>query len=238
MKKTTLKLAGIAALAVCASLPARAAVIVTYTSQVPSYTVSSTDLLESLTPVFSAANFLGFAGESSGGIPVLTDGVSPQTIGGGQSPDLPKNATVGGVGGTQLVYNLANASNLEALNFYFAPWSGRQNPTPIDVYTSTTLADNTGAASWSLLISTPGYNNVDNVNSYGLGSSLASITNDAGGNIATGVQSLKFVFGTAQNGYVGLGEIDAIAAVPEPSTWAMLAFSMTTVVVLRRRRHR
>ena len=237
MKTTTLILAGIAALAVCASLPARAAVIVTYTSQVPSYTVSSTDLLESLTPVFSAANSLGFAGESSGGIPVLTDGVSPQTIGGGQSPDLPKNATVGGVGGTVLVYNLANASNLEALNFYFAPWSGRQNPTPIDVYTSTTLADNTGAASWSLLISTPGYT-VVNVNGFGLGSSLASITNSAGGNIATGVQSLKFVFGAAQNGYVGLGEIDAIAAVPEPSTWAMLAFSMTTVMVLRRRRHR
>ena len=238
MKTTTLKLAGIAALAVCASLPARAAVIVTYTSQVPSYTVSSTDLLESLTPVFSAANF---AQESSGGIPVLTDGVSPQTNGtngDGWGPDLPKNATVGNGGGTQLVYNLANASNLEALNFYFAPWSGRQNPTPIDVYTSTTLADNTGAASWSLLISTPGYNNVDNVNSFGLGSSLASITNSAGGNIATGVQSLKFVFGTAQNNYVGLGEIDAIAAVPEPSTWAMLAFSMTTVMVLRRRRHR
>ena len=30
---------------------------------------------------------------------------------------------------------------------------------------------------------------------------------------------------------------DLVAAVPEPATWALLAFSMTTVLVLRRRRN-
>jgi len=36
--------------------------------------------------------------------------------------------------------------------------------------------------------------------------------------------------------YFANGSLDLVVAVPEPSTWALLAFSLTTVMVLRRRR--
>ena len=46
------------------------------------------------------------------------------------------------------------------------------------------------------------------------------------------VGSATFADGTISNGWV----TELTVAVPEPATWALLAFSLTTVVVLRRRR--
>ena len=71
-------------------------------------------------------------------------------------------------------------------------------------------------------------------------STLTTLTGASGGPIATGVTALQFQYSNPSvsgNGAV-IREIDVIgtAAVPEPSTWALLAFSLTAVVTLRRRR--
>jgi hypothetical protein len=60
-----------------------------------------------------------------------------------------------------------------------------------------------------------------------------------------GASSLTGTLGSSLTGTVGgldstisiLNNEVILTAVPEPSTWALLAFSLTTVVVLRRRRN-
>ncbi|MFA7343260.1 MAG: PEP-CTERM sorting domain-containing protein [Terrimicrobiaceae bacterium] len=62
-----------------------------------------------------------------------------------------------------------------------------------------------------------------------LGSTFTYVTNPTSTGFVKFARSLDEV-GTVDN--------FQLSAVPEPSTWALLAFSLTTVMVLRRRRHR
>ena len=58
----------------------------------------------------------------------------------------------------------------------------------------------------------------------------------------SGVDAGDFALGTTPGGFAGTFSTTAnslqltVSAVPEPSTWVLLAFSLTTVIVLRRRR--
>ena len=73
----------------------------------------------------------------------------------------------------------------------------------------------------------------------GAGTSFTSLTNDVGGAFATNVAAIKFNFYNLYAGHTAVyREVDVLgaAAVPEPATWALLAFSLTSVMVLRRRR--
>ena len=78
-------------------------------------------------------------------------------------------------------------------------------------------------------------NSFDSVTLYNTGGQVGgSLVNVAGiwsgtANLGygTGMQSFSFDQSTG----------DLIVAVPEPTTWALLAFSLTTVIVLRRRRN-
>jgi len=81
--------------------------------------------------------------------------------------------------------------------------------TPSNSFSSVTLYNTGGQVGGSL------------VNSSGIWSGIANL------GYGTGMQSFSFNQSTG----------DLIVAVPEPSTWALLAFSLTTVMVLRRRRN-
>ncbi len=84
-----------------------------------------------------------------------------------------------------------------------------------------------------------------------IGTNFFLINNDGGdaivGNLNGYAQGATFTVSSQQfqisytgdsgtNSFSGSGNDLVIQAVPEPSTWAMLAFSLTTVMVLRRRR--
>ncbi len=170
---------------------------VTYTDQASSYSVSTTDLINGKTPVYNAVASGGaWNRDSSGGLTTLTDGVAPTTT-------LTTYATAGNGGGTDVVYDLGGAFKIQEFDFYIG-WSnnGRNQPCPITIYTAP-----------GDYASSPTYTQVTTTSTYvPTGSNLAKVkvTLSSGGYIATGVRSVKFHFGIAQNYYIGLGEIDVL----------------------------
>ncbi len=69
----------------------------------------------------------------------------------------------------------------------------------------------------------------------------ASTASIGGGALGTSFNIADFSYTNLGGGHIGTfqfnsTQLEFVAVVPEPSTWALLAFSLTTVVVLRRRR--
>jgi len=66
------------------------------------------------------------------------------------------------------------------------------------------------------------------------GSALGTLGQFATGNFTADANSQTFFWTNADFAYVNA--VQLVSVVPEPATWALLAFSLTTVMVLRRRR--
>lgn len=230
MKSKLRLLSIVAAAASISTLASQAALVVTYASQAVAYTVSSTDLINGLVPVFTEAGIAG---------PGFTqEGTTLEAINNGALTTGNANfASAGGQdGGKTLVYDLAGSSDVSSITLYFG-WAdgGRDNAAGFSIYTkSSVFASDLG--SYTLLATSD-----QTAPSNGGYFSQVKIS-DVGGNIASGVRSIYVSFGPgydvptgAENGWTGLGEIDVIAAaVPEPS--AALLGGLGVLALLRRRR--
>ena len=92
-----------------------------------------------------------------------------------------------------------------------------------------------GPTAFTLFTGVAGSSSFGSVTIYGSGGTLAgSLTDNSGiwsglANLGYGDGPQSFTF-TQANG-------NLIVAVPEPATWALLAFSLTTVMIFRRRRN-
>ena len=194
----------------------------------------------------SSAKWVNDAGST--GIPVLTDGAWTYN-------SKATDATVGsGSGGKTLIYNLTSATNLGQMSFYFG-WSdnGRNNPSAIGLYVNPSTTVNTPTdTNWTLLSNAasptgfttnyylPGTGiltgNPSGRTSAGNTSGVVvtvTDTNSDGGPFATNVGSIELVFGNAENGYTGVGEIDGFVT-PEPSAFGLAV--MGALSLFRRRR--
>jgi hypothetical protein len=200
----------------------------------PTYTVSSTDLINGRTP--SASNG-DFALELAGGLPVLTNGTFGTITEPGGAVDRTHGAfaTAGNTAGTTVTYTLNTAasplgSNLNSIAVY-GGWndSGRdqqnyqvlystvQNPTNFINLTTVnfnpTVPDNTQSASRTIITDTTGL-------------------------LAIGVGALQFNFLNPENGYTGYAEIDVLGApTPEPTGCTLLCVGAAALMARRRRRN-
>ena len=213
-----------ASLCVVSSSALQAALVVANSNQADPYTVSNTDLINGLAPVFSAGNYFAF-GEGGGTSPI-TNGLLTKT------PTTAYGTVGTSQGGTALVYDLAADSNITSLDLYFGWVDGGRDAVPVfSIFTKSTVYAN-DLGSYTLLYTNPtqiapsANGNVSRVN-----------LTDGNGTVASGVRSLYFAFGEAENNFVGLGEIDVVgAAVPEPSTAVMLGLGALGGAAMFRRR--
>lgn len=224
MKTKTFSIA-IAASAI-SSLVTNGAIVVSYADQTPAYTVSSTDLVNGLTPAFSQGDFALEPENFTGGITKINDGAFV----GRSAPNL---ATVGQTGGgrtpgSTLVYNFASAVDVASMVLYFGWGDGGRDDVPVvNIYTKSSVYA-TDLGSYTLLASTV-------MRAPSAGGNFSQVTiSDVNGAIASNVRSVYFQFGAAENGFVGLGEIDVVQAIPEPA--ATLLGGLGVLALLRRRR--
>jgi hypothetical protein len=203
----------------------------------PTYTPSSTDLINGQLPSSSAGDFTF---ELSGGLPVLTNGTYGTITQPGGAPDRTHGAFAvagGGSGtGTFVQYNLNTAAsplgyNLTAIDV-FGGWNDNGRDQQAYTVQYSTVAN-------------PGvFINLQSVSfNPTVGADLqtanrATINDSLGGFIATGVAAIRVNFDPAtENGYSGYAEIDVIgAAVPEPATAGIIAVGAAAFLA-RRRRH-
>jgi len=224
--------------AACAAIiptVARAVPVITTDSQTNNtnslphtYVVSTTDLLNGLTPTASAGTFTQ---EGAGGTPVLTNGAfpSPITRDDGGAFQFGAFATGGNTGGTSVTYTLASPSNLTGINVYGGWQDGGRDQQAYSILYSTAAAPAT-----FIPLTTVDFNPADPAGHPQV--TRVSITDNLG-LLAANVAALRFDFNATENGYSGYAEIDALgSAVPEPATLGLLAVGITATLVRRRRR--
>ncbi|MFZ4778000.1 MAG: PEP-CTERM sorting domain-containing protein, partial [Terrimicrobiaceae bacterium] len=88
---------------------------------------------------------------------------------------------------------------------------------------------------FTLFTGTAGGGLLGSVTIYGSGGYVTTLSNSSG-TTWSGLANLGYGSGT-QSFTFTQSDGNLIVAVPEPTTWALLAFSLTTVMVLRRRRN-
>lgn len=223
----------IKAIALClslASVSAQAAVTVTTDNQTgpggagstftPTYSPLGNDLLNGLSPSFSAGDFTV---ENSGGIPRLTDGLfgTIQEPGGMQHPIF---AVAGGGSGTgtELIYSFNTTSATQGFRLDSIVVYGGWNDNGRDQQLFTLSYSTVGAPTTFLPITSVNFNPAI---ANGLQSATrVTIADNAAAALATNVKSIRFQFTPSpENGHTGYVEIDAIgAAVPEPGSAALL----------------
>jgi len=197
----------------------------------PTYTVSTTDLINGASPSAQAGNF---AEETSGGVGVLTNGTFG-TISGGNPGNNTLFATAGT--GEQVTYSLnLTASplgyNLSRIDVY-GGWndSGRDQQLYTVAYST--------AANPSTFVDLTSVN--FNPTAGGDPSATrVSITETAPTFLASNVAAVRFTFdqpAAPENGYTGYTEIDVIGTpVPEPTSLGLLGLVAVAVAGRRRRR--
>ena len=250
MRAFTRSLCVVAVLSLAVAPGASAAVLVTTNAETapapgqpsftPSYLVSSSDLLNGMLP----ANAPGvFDVELGGGLPVLTDGTYGTITQPGGAPDRSHAAfaTVGGGGGTGafIVYELDTAAaplgyDISRIDMY-GGWNDSGRDQQLFAVGYTTLA----SGGTFIDLATANFNPTVPANTQS--ATRVSVTDDAGGVLASGVNRLLFQFdptGQPENGYVGYAEIDVIGAptVPEPATGMVLCAGAAGLLARRRRR--
>ena len=190
------------------------------------YAVSSTDLLNGLTPSNVTGNFTQ---EGTGGPGVLTDGLfpSPITRDGGGPFQFSAFATGGNSGGTSLTYLLGIPRNIGSIAVY-GGWqdSGRDQQSYSVLYSLAT------APAVFIPLTTVDFNPPGTTSPQ-----LSKVTlSDTTGVLASNVAALRFDFNATENGYSGYSEIDAFAAVPEPGATGLLALAALGASARRRRK--
>lgn len=216
------KLALIAAAAFGAPA-AHAVVVVSNTTQNNVFAVSNSDLLQ--TSLASVQSTGSFSREGEQGLSALNNGqfgALGSVVTGNPGLDA---ATADG--SNSIIYTLTGPMNVVRINSY-AGWDAFRGG---QSYTVSFAYD--GAPTTFVPIATV-FNNATgggNINT------LASISRSSG-YLGSGVVAVKFDFGgNLQFGYAGYRELDVLgAAVPEPSTWAMLLAGFALVGLSARRR--
>jgi hypothetical protein len=192
------------------------------TSFTPTYTPSSTDLINGLAPSAQAGTFNL---ESSGGIPVLTDGVFG-SIGTGVTGAHPAFATGGPSGGTSLTYSLNTAASPAGYDLSSIVSYGGWNDAGRDQQSYVVSYSTVASPALFVPIATVNYNppNPDNTPS----ATRVTITPDVGSILASGVAAVNFSFANpVENGYTGYAEFDVFgtASVPEPGSLGVVVMS-------------
>jgi hypothetical protein len=227
MQRAALKHAVFAGLAGFGITGAAHAAIISITgTQGSAYSVSSTDLIEGLSP---GTNTNPSAGkESSGGVGALTDGV----FGGLGVTNNPGTAAYTIGDGTTLVYTLTGSAlgyDIRNINTYTG-WgdNGRVNQ-DYTVYYSTVAAPATFIPIASVAFHPA---------SLGTPQATEVLLSSSTGVIATEVGEIEFVFANpVQNDYVGYHELDVLGSTsyPEPASMAVLGFAGVGLLARRRR---
>lgn len=196
---------------------------------------SSTDLLQTNFGSVSSTGIVPTAGSTAvdGTEPVLRDGSTSSSYVDG---DL---TATNALNGSVLTYTLDTSVNTNGYQIdqidIFHGWrdDGRDRISDFDIAYSTVDDPN-------LFVDLLTDGDSGNFASY---FGLTSILTDIPGNyLATGVASLQFRFNTIENGYGGISEIDVlgsaveVAAVPEPSTFALAALGLLGFATFIRRR--
>ncbi|HEY4417248.1 MAG TPA: immunoglobulin domain-containing protein, partial [Verrucomicrobiae bacterium] len=185
----------------------------------PTWTAETPNLIAGLLPSSSSGSF---ALESSGGLPVLTDGAI------GKSGTLGGFATCGASGGTSLIYTLTNVVNgTDVTNIVvYSGWGDTGRFGQYYTLSYSTIAAPTTFIPITTVFYWPGV-----LSENGGGSAQANrvaIFNSTGAALAGGVANLKFDFssppsaGSFNNGYQGYSEIivqgqDTATPPPPPS---------------------
>jgi hypothetical protein len=231
---------GWAALLLCATSAARAAVVTSvetdkapggapagapYTPTFPSGGPSATDLINGSLPSASNGNFQE---ETSAGTVALTNG-SVATFYGTQTAASDHTAYATGHNGDSVTYALGGPSNLSSIVIYGGWNDGGRDAQHYDVLTSTDGATFNPLGSIDI---NPGVQGADTTPI----SNRVAFTEDSLPNLAVGVTHVRLNFLGVENGYTGYTEIDVFGApVPEPMTGAMACMALIGALRLRRR---
>lgn len=199
----------------------------------PSYTVSSTDLINGLAPSDSSGDY---AFELSGGIGVLNDGDYGTITEPGGAPDrthLAFGVAGGGSGtGTFVQWDLTGSASGYDISSIAVYGGWNDNGRDQQQY----------SVSYSL-IGDPAFITLANVDfNPVVGGSLQSatrvtLTEDTLPFLATGVDAIRFDFFTSvENGYTGYAEFDVIGGPSVPEPGSVLLTALGSVALLNRRR--
>lgn len=202
----------------------------------PSYVVSSTDLINGMTPSAFAGNFA--ATELTGGLPVMTDGSYGVITEPGGAVDRTHGAfgIAGGGGGTgtSVTYSLTGSAlgyNISSVAVY-GGWNDNGRDQQLYTFSYSVVGD----AGFVTLPLTVNFDSGAPANLQVANRTI--LTENALPFIATNVDAVRFDFpASVENGYTGYAELDVIGVpVPEPGSM-LLAGAGVAGLMLRRRRH-
>jgi hypothetical protein len=200
----------------------------------PTYTPSSSDLINGLAP--SASNG-DFALELGGGLPALTDGTYGTITQPGGAPDRTHAAfaTAGNTAGTSVTYTLNTAANPLGFDVNSIVVYGGWNDNGRDQQMYQVLYSTTANPTSFINLASANFN--PTVPADTQSATRTTIADPTAGRLATGVAALRFDFLTPENGYTGYAEIDVLgsATVPEPAGLALLGLGATALLARRSR---